>query len=156
MILHRYTDSESGFAVGVPGGWRVETSGLFGSRLILFAPGGSADFQPNVNVTVQDLSGVTRDEFLTVTRIQLKQFTGSPKLDVDAPAPEPAGAHVFEWTTRRSPVPLRGHQLDVFGAGRCYAVTATARADQYDQLRPEFDEVLRSFQLLAPAPPAGP
>ncbi len=150
MILHRYTDSESGFAVGVPGGWRMDTSGLLGSRLVLFAPEAPGDFQPNVNVTLQDLGGISRDEFLTVTRIQLKQFAGSPRLEADTPT---ADGHVFEWTTRRPPFPLHGRQVIVFGAGRCYVVTATARADGFDRLRPEFEEVLASFRVLNRAPP---
>jgi hypothetical protein len=156
MILHRYADAESGFAVGVPGGWRIDTNGLMGSRLLLFAPNAAPDFQPNVNVTMQDLAGVTPEDFLTVTRIQLKQFAGTPNLDVDAPTGDAFGGHVFEWTTRRPPFPLHGRQVATFAAGRVYVVTATAKAEQFDQLRPAFEEVMASFEVLAAAPPGGP
>jgi hypothetical protein len=155
MMAHKYADAESGFALGVPAGWRVDTTGLLGSRLILFAPAAAGDFQANVNVTVQGLGGVTRDEFLTVTRIQLKQFAGTPRLEMDAPAAEPAGGHAFGWTSHRHAVPLRGHQVLAFREGWCYAVTLTARPEQFERLRLEFEEILRSFQFIDPTPPAG-
>jgi hypothetical protein len=148
MIVHRYADPESGFVIGVPAGWRVETGDPFGGRLLLFGPAAPGDFQPNVNVTSQDLSALTADEYLTALRLQLKEFAGAPRLDVDAPAAEPPGGHVFEWTTRRPPDPLRGRMLSVLAGRRAYCVTATARPEQFDQLRAEFEEVLGSFRVL--------
>lgn len=155
MNLHQYADDVAGFSVGVPAGWQVDNTGLVGSRLVLFAPSAPGDFQPNVNVTAQDLHGVTPDEFVTVTRIQLKQFAGSPHLDVDAPAGDPATGHVFAWTAQRAAGPLRGHQVLTFHAGRCYALTLTAPPEQFDRLRPEFEAILGSFRLHDLAPPAG-
>jgi hypothetical protein len=155
MILHKYADADSGFIVGVPAGWRLDSTGVMGSRLVMFAPSAPGDFQANVNITLQDLASVTADEFVTVTRIQLKQFAGSPSLDVDEPRGEAGAGHVFAWTTHRGAVPVRGHQVLNFRAGRCYALTLSARPEQFEQLRPEFEAILGSFQLTDPVPPAG-
>ncbi len=156
MILHKYADADTGFVIGVPVGWRVDNTGLMGSRLVILAPVPPGEFQANVNVTTQDLVGITPDEFITVTRIQLKQFAGSPQLDVDEPAAPPASGHVFAWTTHRGGAAVHGHQVAFFRGRRCYVVTASARRDQFDQLRPEFEAILGSVQFLEPEPPLGP
>jgi hypothetical protein len=75
---------------------------------------------------------------------------------VDAPTAHSAVGYVFAWTARRSAVPLRGHQVLAFRAGRCFAVTLTARPEQFDQLRPEFEAILGSFRFLDALPPASP
>ena len=56
----------------------------------------------------------------------------------------------------RGPIGLRGHQVLAFRAGRCFALTLTARPEQFDRLRPEFEAVLGSFQFLDAVPPATP
>jgi hypothetical protein len=150
MSFQKYTDAENRFAIGVPSGWQAQTGGTFGNRLFLVVPWASDDFQPTVNVTTQALGVLTRDEYYTLTRLLLKQLAESPCLDVDGPSVEPPGGQIFEWTTRCPPFPLKGRQLVIAVRDHGYAVTATARPDQFERLRADFEEVLRSFQALEP------
>lgn len=151
MISQRYTDAVNRFTIDVPSGWQAQTGGQFGNRLVLLVPWTSHNFQPNVNVTTQELGVLTRDEHYTLTRLHLKQLAQSPCLDVDVPSIEPLGGQVFEWTTRHPPFPMKGRQLVLAAGERSYAVTAVAPLEPFERLRADFEEVMRSFRPLEPS-----
>jgi hypothetical protein len=152
-----YIDPETLFALQVPADWLIDTSGQQGTKVVLLSPTAEATFRANVNVSVQLLRGLTPEEFLTLSRLQLKQLTGRPRADRDEPAARPAGAHLLEWRTEVGPVSIQARQLIVTDSHKAYVVTAMAPATSELLYRRQFDLVFESFQLQPPphVAPAG-
>ncbi len=146
----RYVDSETLFSLHVPPGWLVDTSGQQGARVLLLSPTLEANFRPTLNVLVQDLRCLTKQEFLTLTRLQLKLFTGQPRPDRDEQFPGLPGAQVLEWTASLNGMTLTMCQLLVISGGKAYILTGTAPADCLARYRMAFQTVFGSF-----APPPG-
>jgi len=152
-----YIDPQTLFALQVPLDWLIDTSGQQGTKVVLLSPTAEANFRANVNVSIQLLRGLTPEEFLMLSRLQLKQLTGLPRAERDEPATRPAGAHILEWTTEVGPVSIKARQLIVMDSHKAYVVTAMAPANSELLYRREFDLVFDTFQLqpLPQAAPAG-
>jgi hypothetical protein len=147
-----FTDPETLFSLHVPPGWLVDDSGRQGTKVLLFHPAGSPDFRANVNVTVQNLGGLTGDEFLTLSRLQFKQLSGGIPMERDEPADRPAGAHLFEWSAPLGPLSLRVRQLIAFGGGKAFVLTATAKEQDFAALLPDVQQIVESFTLNSSTP----
>jgi hypothetical protein len=147
--LRVFIDPALGFRVGIPKGWLVDTSGQQGTKVILYQPDADQNFRANVNVVLQDLGPLCPDEYLMLSRLQLKQLTGFPRLPTDAPADSRVNAHVFEWMTDRATPPVRVRQMVAFAGPTAITVTATASLDRFENHRAEFGEVFGSFRLPA-------
>lgn len=148
-----YVDPAGQFAVTAPPGWWVDTSGAQGSRVIFFCPAADPGFQPNLNVLLQPLGGLTPDEYLTMTRLQLKQMAGPDRLWADQARPGPPPGHVFEWLLPLNPGTLRARQLTVFLPRAALILTATALLPQFEPLRPAFESIFESVRLRTPPGP---
>lgn len=92
-----YEDIEGLFRIQVPGDWLADSSGELGVRVAFACPEAYQGFQANVNVGVNYLPPLTQDEFLTLSRLQLKQLSRAASLPVDEAADQRPGSHVFEW-----------------------------------------------------------
>jgi hypothetical protein len=102
---------------------------------MLFAPEVDDNFRANVNVIVQELAPWTPEEYVTISRLQLKKLSNLAALPVDGPAPRLPGSWLLEWTTWEAPIPVRGRQLLAFRAGRAFVLTATATAASFARHR---------------------
>ncbi len=142
-----FVDPDEGFSLHVPEAWMVDTSGQQGSRVVLYGPTVEDTFRANVNVVVQDLAPLSPDEFVSLSRLQLKKLSNMATLPVDEPSPRLAGGHVLEWTTWEAPIPIRGRQLLAFNADQAYIVTALASADSFPLHEPILQAVLDSFEF---------
>jgi hypothetical protein len=157
-----HRDQHGLFSLTVPQGWLLDASGQHGSRAVLLHPAAEEGFQANVNVVVCPNPHLSPDEFLTFTRLQLKQLTGLERLDVDKLAGRRDGGHVLEWAAQAGPAVLRHRQLLVFDVGRVFVVTATALDSRFEAHRPEFAAIMDSFRLgveeavVAPSPRPSP
>jgi len=150
----RFVDKDTLFSIDVPDGWLVDTSGQRGSKVILLNPQTENNFRANVNVVVQALDPLTAEEFLTLSRLQLKQFSGQSELDLDAPAERPRGGHVFEYTVHHqqiSPMPLKVRQVIYVAEDKAYIVTGTATLVRFEFYRNDIENVLESFQIASDA-----
>ena len=148
----RFVDKETLFCLDVPDGWLVDTSGQRGSKVLLLNPQVEGNFRTNVNVIVQDFAPLTAEEFLTLSRLQLKQLSGRSELDLDAPAEQPRGGHVFEYTVQRpqiAPIPFKVRQVIYVDKGRAYIVTGTATLVRFEFHRNDIESVLESFQVAS-------
>src|SRR6266404_5684281 len=140
-----YVDPQLLFSLEMPADWLVDNSGQQGSKLVLFEPRSDGNFRTNINVIVQDLAPLTAEEYLTLARLQLKQTSGSSQLDLEEPATDTEGAHKFEVTSKRTPVPVKCRQAVWLCAEKAYVVTGTTPLAQYNLRRKEIDLVLASF-----------
>jgi len=130
-----FIDPDTRFSIQIPNGWQVDTSGQQGSKLILYHPHVEENFCANINVLAHDLAPLTRDEYITFTRLQLKQLTGFAQLPVDAAATDRDNGHIFEWMIDQPPYPVRFRQLIAFDQSRAFAISATAPLDRFENRR---------------------
>jgi hypothetical protein len=144
-----YVDPQLLFSLEMPADWLVDNSGQQGSKLVLFEPRADGNFRTNINVIVQELAPLTAEEYLTLARLQLKQTSGSSQLDVDQPAADAEGAHVFEVSSSRTPIPVKCRQAVWLRADKAFVVTGTTPLAQYNLRRKEIELVLRSFRILS-------
>lgn len=142
-----FIDPALGFRVRVPDEWLVDTSGQHGTKVIFYQPDIDDGFRANVNVIVHDLGPLSPDEYLTLSRLQLKQITGFPRLPTDGPTDTPVNAHIFEWMTDWATPAVRVRQMVAFAGSSAITVTATASLDRFENHRAEFDQVFYSFRL---------
>lgn len=147
-----FMDPAEHFSLRVPEGWSADTSGQQGESVVLFGPTVDDDFRANVNVIVQEIAPWTPEEYVTLSRLQLKKLSNLATLPVDEPAPRLPGGWVLEWTTWEAPIPVRGRQLIAFRAGRAFVVTGTATAASFARHEPLFRAVFDSFQFLGDGP----
>ena len=141
------------FSLPVPSGWSADRSGREGSSVVIFSPTVEDNFRANVNVVVQDLAPLAQEEYLTLSRLQLRKLSNMATLPVDEPFQRLPGGHVFEWVTWEAPIPVRGRQLVAFRDDKAFIVTAMATAGSFERHKPTFDAVLESFSLLQPGIP---
>ena len=141
-----YVDPERLFSLLVPAAWQVDASGQQGSRVALLHPTPEDGFRANVNVVVNLNPHLSPVEFLTLSRLQIKQVTGLAKLGIDEPAARP-NSHLLEWSAQAGSALLQCRQLIVFGAARVFVVTATALLSRFESHRATFAAVLDSFKL---------
>ena len=144
--IRTYTDVESLFELEVPADWLADTSGQVGTRVAFISPNTETGFQANVNVVVNHIPPLTNDEFLTLSRLQLKQMARLAKLPVDEPCGERPGTHVFEWVNNQAPVPLTIRQQVFFSHNKAFILSATALASNFDDHRRTFQSIFFSFQ----------
>ena len=140
------------FTLLVPTGWAVQDAGAPGTEVVLYAPrieyGG---FRPNINVVLQELRGLSAEEFLTLTRLQLKQATGQPRPQRDEPFPAVPGARLLEWSAPLGGLLLTVCQLLVTSGAYAFIVTATVPAANLPEYR---DTIQAAFASFTPGNPA--
>lgn len=147
----RYIDPDTLFTIDVPNGWLVDSSGQMGSSVILFHPQVEHNFRTTINVVVHQLGALTPEEFLTLTRLQLKQLPEFT-LQVDDSISQPPGARLLEWAAEPGPMPLKVRQLLVYQRDNVYVVTATALLALFEFQRNTIETTVSSFRTLAADP----
>lgn len=145
-----YMDVSGFFSLTVPADWLAETAGQPSGNVIFLLPKMMGSFRANLNISVQPLAPLSREEFITLSRLQLKHFSGNCGLSRDESLCGLEPAHLFEWVTAHlPPTPVHGRQLLYFDHLRAYVLTAMAAVDQFESFRPEFEAALSSFRLTA-------
>lgn len=148
MVNERiYCDVEQQFGVRIPLHWLADTSGRAGTRVAFVSPESVMGFQANVNVIAQYVPPLTRDEYLTLSRLQLKLAARATELPVDEPDQKSSVFHVFEWTNNQAPIPVRVRQQIFFSDRKAFVVTATALESNFEEYRATFQSVFDSFKV---------
>jgi hypothetical protein len=146
-----FVDPQEQFTLQAPPGWLVDTSGIQRTRVILFHPLMDRAFRANVTVVVEPVRGLTREDYLLLCRLQLKQLLNGATLSFDGPAEQPIGGHWFEYSISGPALPLAVRQLICVVGGKAYVVSATAPADIFQVYRQQFETILASFRMLPKA-----
>ncbi len=121
------------------------------SLLTLIDASGPGPVWPNINVVVQDLGNLTSDEFVLLSRLQMKALGGSAKVERDEPIGRAGGGHRFEFVSFAGPKPQRFLQHVLFHGGRAYITTALAQAQDFETYRQRFEQALGSVALKVAA-----
>ncbi len=150
-----YKDAGGLFSLAVPSGWLADTSGRQGTKVILLSVPSSGDFRANIAVTVQDLGTLQADEFLTLSRLQLRQTAAGGAIEEDQPVAGHPEGRLFQWTFAFGAFALRARQVVFIDGQTAYLATAVASAEHFDSYRADFEQALASFALTAPEPGRG-
>jgi hypothetical protein len=116
------------------------------ARLVLLDPQSPDPFRPNVNVLAQSLGTMTPEEYLTLSRLQMKAMGESVAVELDEPLGT-AGGHLFEFQAQVGGVQVRCRQLIVLFGGSAYVVTAMATPARFEQCRGRLTACLASVSL---------
>ena len=148
----RYAHPAGLFTLLIPTGWSVNDAGGPGTEVILFSPCiGYGGFRPNINVVVQDLRGLTPEEFLTLTRLHLKQMTSQQQPQRDEPFPAVPSARLLEWSAPLGGLLLTVCQMLVTSGAYAFIVTGTVPAANLPEYR---DTIQAAFASFTPGNPA--
>src|SRR5262245_54550403 len=99
------------------------------ARLLLLDATAPGPFRANINVVVQNLGQMTPEEWLTLTRLQLKSMGEKVTIERDEALGKRPGGHLFEYSALLGPVFVRCLQLILLQGGAAYVITALAPAD---------------------------
>jgi hypothetical protein len=121
------------------------------ARLLLLDPTAPGPFRPNINVVQQKLGRMTPEEWLTLTRLQLKSMGEHVRVERDETLGKQGGGHLFEYTAQVGPVFLRCLQFILLQGGAAYMITALAAADQFEAYRSRLESSLFSVTLTLSA-----
>ena len=90
---------------------------------------------------------MTVDEYLTLSRLQIKALGENGTMVRDAPLGPTGGGHVFEFISYVGPTPIQCRQLILFQTGRAFVVTALTSAHQYEDYRRRLEKALDSVTI---------
>jgi hypothetical protein len=122
-------------------------------RFAILDPDGPGPNWPTIKVVVQDLGKLTTDEYLTLSRLQMKAAGDSMVVERDEPIGQPGGAHCFEFLAYAGTQPLRCRQLILFHGRRAFVVSALTPSHQFDAYRARLERALGSVGLRVSARP---
>jgi hypothetical protein len=143
-----YVDWQTLFSLEIPTGWFADTSKQQGTSVVLLHPSIEQEFRPNVNVMVHRKGALTLQEYLTLSRLQIKHLTDGINPSVDAAVAEPLSGHSLEWCAEFGQVPMKMLQRIVEGQDNFYVATATAPLARFEFYRGVFESVLNSLKTV--------
>lgn len=140
------------FTIQYPTDWRVDTSGLMGTELLLFSPleGESDLFSENVNVLIQDLSGLNIDleQYKQITDSQLDVYANKGGVLESVIVQTGASkSYIVHYTMRQGELNLKILSICFIKNEKAYLATFTAEVDKYEQFKELGEGILRTFAL---------
>lgn len=129
-----------------PETWELNTSGLQGTKFILFAHIEGAPFRDNINLIVQDLpdEDFTLQKYVEISEGQVKQFiTGSDIIFSETSN----SRHKMIYTGSLGQLKLKWQQYLWVKNNKAYVLTFTAAQDSYDKKVDMATEIMDSFVL---------
>jgi len=146
-----YKNRAYGISLEYPREWKKK-EGDKGVIVMFLAPkdAGRSMFQPNLNITVQELSGTETDldQYVQSMTEKEKEIIPSYRLDtIEAAelAGQPARRIVF--TSKQGYVNLKVVQLCTLLGTRAYALTFAAEENGFDELWPAAEGMIGSFAV---------
>jgi len=140
------------FTIKYPADWRVDETGIMGTKVIFFSPLESADdkFSENINILVQDLTEhpMTLKEYTDLSVEQIKTLATNGKV-IESKTIKTANGEMQRliYTADQGQYHLQFDQLYLIVKGKAYLVTYTAEVDKYQQYLSKANEALGSFIL---------
>jgi hypothetical protein len=144
VVMRTFVDSQTLCSVLIPDEWVVDDSGRQGCKAIFLSPEVVEGFRPNVTLVVQPMSVLTREECLTLSRLQVRHLVSIVRFDADRASEQSEGSRILEWTVWQATPPLKVRQLLFFDTGNMYVLTATIPVAVDEARRPVVEEMFRS------------
>jgi hypothetical protein len=146
----QYDDSK--FEMIYPSDWSKNTSGEMGMTFVFLSPLASKEdaFRENVNLVVQDLSGMDIDlqAFVEISENQVKTLiTNGEILTSERQSSANGECHKLIYTGTHGVYDLRFEQNFWVIGDTAYILTFTCEEDQYDAYKLLSKQILNSFKL---------
>jgi len=144
------TLSHDQYTVQYPTAWDLDQSGEMGSSFILFSPLESEQdlFQENVNLLIQDLTGmgIDLDQFVAVSEDQVKTMvTNSSLIESVRMKPGSGEYHKIIYTGDLGTYHLKYEQYYWVIGEHSYILTLTTQLDTFEKYKETGERILNSF-----------
>jgi hypothetical protein len=147
-----YVDSNNQFSINPPIGWTVDSSGAYGTAVILYGPTDS-NFRINMNIIVEATS-LSLSDYVSSTKSQLSTGLTNYQL-VSEISTTIGGVAAYELvnTFTQGSYNIEDKQDILVQNQKAYVITSTALQTNYATYQPAFDESVQTFKLTASAFP---
>jgi DcrB-like protein len=147
-----YVDSNNQFSINPPSGWTVDSSGAYGTAVILYGPTDS-NFRINMNIIVGATS-LSLSDYVSTTKSQLSTGLTNYQL-VSETSTTIGGLAAYELvnTFTQGSYSIEDKQDILVQNQKAYVITSTALQTNYATYQPAFDESVQTFKLTASAFP---
>lgn len=147
-----YVDSKNQFSINPPSGWTVDSSGSFGTVVILYGPTDS-NFRINMNVVVEATS-LSLTDYVSAAKSQLSSGLTNYQL-VSESSTTIGGVTAYELvnTFTQGSYSIEDKQDILVQNQKAYVITSTALQTNYATYQPAFDESVQTFKLTGTAFP---
>ena len=140
------------FKINYPETWEKNESGMMGTTFILFAQVDSDtdQFKENVNLLVQDLTGmnIDLDQYTALSVPQIKQIIeGAEIIEDKRITDQGAEHHKLSYTGKQSIFDLRFEQLFWIKNEKAYVLTFTSEIKAYEKYKDLGMKIMHSFTL---------
>lgn len=140
------------FSIKYPTDWRLDTSRLMGTELLLFSPlEGEGDlFTENVNVLIQDLSGQNIDlqQYRKITESQLAVYANKDGVQESVIVKTGSSeCYIVHYTMRQGELNLNIESICFIKNEKAFLVTFTTEIDKYEKFKELGESILSSFKL---------
>ena len=147
-----YVDSRNLFSINPPSGWTIDSSGAYGTAVILYGPNESS-FRINMDVIVR-FTSLSLSDYVAASKTQLSTGLTNYHL-VSEKSTIIGGIAADELVNNftQGAFSLKDQQDYLVQNGRAYIITSTAVQTDYSTYQPSFAESVQTFQVTtAPAP----
>lgn len=142
-----YVDSTTQFSINPPSGWTVDSSGSYGTAVILYGPTDS-NFRINMNIIVQATT-LSLSDYVAANKQQLQSSLANYQL-VSEVSIMIGGVTADQLVNKFTEVSYGGieDKQDIMVQNqKAYVITSTALQTNYATYQPSFDESVQTFKL---------
>jgi hypothetical protein len=140
------------YTIQSPADWTIDSSKQMGTDLVLFSmlENGTDKFRENVNVHIQDITGINIDlgKYTAISEGRIKAM--SPDSRIEETKTLNTGKATFQkiiYTATQSGFKLKFEQYYYVAAEKAYTVTLTTEVGKFEIFKPTGEQVLHSFAL---------
>jgi len=147
-----YSNTQYGFKISAPKGWRVDDSGQFGT-LVFFLntqtdQEGENPFSANISIISESAQGYDLDSYVSVTKdLLLKLLQNYKSTDNRKVTVSGTQAQIIGGTVVQGVFHSRNLQLIVIKDGQAYVVTGTVLESTWNQYKDLIESSLLTFEL---------
>jgi serine/threonine-protein kinase len=145
--------STNDFRLEYPATWTLDTSKTWGADVMLFAPHENEEdnFSENVNVLIQDLSGmgIGLEQYKEITDDQITTLALDGKiLESSIIKTDEKEFYRITYTMTQGDFKLRITSICFIHNEKAFLVTFTSEEDQFEKYKVVGEEILGSFALV--------
>jgi serine/threonine-protein kinase len=141
---------ESEYAVSYPSKWKLDQSGVVGTKFVIFAPELSGGFRTSVTLLIQDVtgSGVDLDRYFELSENKLRGLTANAEVIYSKKIRTGADdCKEFVFKGEQGAVHLKWRQRYWVKGNKAYVLTFTASQAGFDDYTLVADKIFNLFAI---------
>ena len=149
-----WTNHENSFCkIRYPSSWKFDTSKLIGSSFFIFSPlsGPTDKFSENVNLIIQDLTGMGMDleTYKNISEEQIKtMMTGSEIYESVLAKKDTSTFYRIDYLMPQGEMKIRVTSICYIRNEKAYLLTFASRSEEFDDFKNTARKIMESFQML--------